>query len=287
MVGQVTDLATNVTVYAENATQAVDRLTRKADQWYEKHRKTLTSLGMTDKPSDFMRRQAGPVSAAVGRVLDSVRQSLVGMVGQVLWLVIIPVSLFYFLLDYPVLRRRAVGFLPVSRRREADRMLGEVVEVFGAYVRGLTKVCILYGATAGILFWILRLRYAMFLGAAAGVFYAVPYVGPALAAISVAVIALTTGKIIAYTVLAIVLFLAMHVSFDYGITPRVVGGSVGLHPLVNIFALMCGVTLFGVWGMILAVPVAASLQRILVHLFPRLAEPPDFEEHEVEKPAPS
>jgi predicted PurR-regulated permease PerM len=69
----------------------------------------------------------------------------------------------------------------------------------------------------------------------------------------------------------------MHVSFDYVLTPRVVGGSVGLHPLVNVFALMAGATLFGVWGMLLAVPVAASLQMILIYFFPKLAEKPLLE----------
>jgi predicted PurR-regulated permease PerM len=65
-------------------------------------------------------------------------------------------------------------------------------------------------------------------------------------------------------------FLAIHVTFDYVITPRVVGGSVGLHPIVNVFALMAGATLFGVWGMLLAVPVAASIQKLLLKFYPGL-----------------
>jgi predicted PurR-regulated permease PerM len=51
-----------------------------------------------------------------------------------------------------------------------------------------------------------------------------------------------------------------------------VGGSVGLHPVVNIFALMCGATLFGVWGMLLAVPVAASVQMTLIYFYPKLSQ---------------
>jgi len=77
-----------------------------------------------------------------------------------------------------------------------------------------------------------------------------------------------------YAILVVLCFGAMHVTFDYVITPRVVGGSVGLHPLVNVFALMCGATIFGVWGMLLAVPVAASIQMLLVYFFPKLAEKP-------------
>ena len=62
--------------------------------------------------------------------------------------------------------------------------------------------------------------------------------------------------------------------FDQLLYPRVVGGSVGLHPVVSIFALLSGATLFGIVGMILAVPVAASIQILLTYFFPKLAHPP-------------
>jgi predicted PurR-regulated permease PerM len=284
-VNQAADLGANISVYAQNFAASADKLTVRADAWYEQRRESLTTLGMTDPPSVYVRKQTGPISTAVRGFLDAVRVAVTGMLGQVLWLVIIPLSLFYFLLDYPALRARVSGFVPAHRRRDVDRMIQDVVETFGAYVRGLTKVCLLYGSTATVLFWILRVKYALFLGIAAGVFYAVPYVGPGLAVVSVAVICLTTGKTLGFTLLTVIFFVVMHVAFDYGVTPRVVGGSVGLHPLLNIFALMCGVALFGVWGMILAVPVAASLKRVLVYLYPRLGAPPDLGEAPETAPA--
>lgn len=274
-IGQVADLGANISTYAQNFTSSAEKLTERADRWFEERRDTLTKLGITVPPSEFVRRQAGPVSAAVRDFLDAVRVALIGMLGQVLWLIIIPLSLFYFLLDYPTIRARLIGLLPAARRTEMDRLIQDVVETFGAYVRGLSKVCVLYGSATTVLLWTLRVPYSLFLGIAAGVFYAVPYVGPALAVASIAVIGLTTGKGVAFTLLAIVFFVMMHVTFDYGVTPRVVGGSVGLHPLVNIFALMCGVAMFGVWGMILAVPVAASMKRVLVRLYPQLGQTPE------------
>jgi predicted PurR-regulated permease PerM len=283
-VNQVADLTANITSYADSFTASAAKLTDRADTWFSQHRRTLATMGLTEPPSAFVRRQAGPVSAAVRDVLESVRDALVGMLGQVLWLIIIPLSLFYFLLDFPAIRARAIGLLPIGRRREVDRMLQEIVEIFGAYVRGLTKVCTLYAGTATLLFWVLRIPYSLFLGIGAGVFYAVPYVGPALAVSAVLIICLTTGKGLMFALLAVVFFVIMHVTFDYGVTPRVVGGSVGLHPLVNIFALMCGVAMFGVWGMILAVPVAASLKRVIVHLYPHMAQAPALEP---EPPAPA
>lgn len=270
LISQVSDLAANVGDYATRATEAAQRVTEQADRWYADREKTLLSLGLREKPSEYLQQQTGLVSGAVRNFLDGVRQTLANLLGHVLWLIIIPVSLFYFLLDYPTIRRRTIGLLPVSKQEDADHLVQTVIEILGAYIRGLVKVCILYGVTAILLFWILRLNYALFLGIAAGVFYAVPYLGPALTVASIVILTITMGKTAGFVVLVVALFLAMHITYDYGITPRVVGGSVGLHPLVNIFALMCGVTLFGVWGMILAVPIAASVQRILIHFYPRL-----------------
>jgi len=61
--------------------------------------------------------------------------------------------------------------------------------------------------------------------------------------------------------------------FDMILTPRILGGAVGLHPVLSIFALMAGGTLYGIPGMVLAVPIAASIQVVLCQFFPKLGEP--------------
>jgi len=75
--------------------------------------------------------------------------------------------------------------------------------------------------------------------------------------------------------------------FDQLITPRVIGKSGGLHPVIGLFALMVGGHLFGLPGMVMAVPVAASLRIVLLHLFPRLGEPLEVKHPQAEPlPAP-
>lgn len=264
---QIQDLAANSKQYSRT-------FTATADRWYDEYSALLQNLGMKQRPSEFLNDKSGPLADAAAKALDTVKGVIVGLAGQVLWLVIIPLALFYFLMDFQAIRAKLIHLLPLRHRANVDRMSQEIVEIFGAYTRGLAKVCALYGTCAVILFYLLGLNYALFLGLAAGVLYAVPYAGPALTLLGVIVVALTMGKTVAFTIFIALLLVAMQLSFDYGLTPRIVGGSVGLHPLVNIFALMCGATLFGIWGMLLAVPVAASLQMLLVYFFPRLAEKP-------------
>lgn len=274
VVRQTTELANNLPTYSQNLTTYTQNLTHRLDQFYQRHQNTLNNIGIREKPSDFLSSRSGPVATAVGKVLSTVNNAIQGMIGQVLWLIIIPLSLFYFLLDYEVIRAKLISFVPNAHRAHVNSMSREIVEIFSAYMRGLAKVCVLYGLAATILFYAFGLAYFVFMGIAAGVLYAVPYVGPAIAIGSSGLLAILTGKSPGYAVLVMLAFIAMHIVFDYVITPRVVGGSVGLHPLVNVFALMCGATLFGVWGMLLAVPVAASIQMLLVYFFPRLAETP-------------
>jgi predicted PurR-regulated permease PerM len=87
-----------------------------------------------------------------------------------------------------------------------------------------------------------------------------------------------------YTLTVILCAIVAQNLFDQIVYPRVVGASVGLHPVVSIFALMAGATLCGVLGMLIAVPVAASIQIVLMYFFPKLTQPPP--KHLLESPPP-
>ena len=145
----------------------------------------------------------------------------------------------------------------------------------------------LYACVAGVLFSLLNVQYALLLGVMAGVFYAIPYVGNVMTATCAATLAylMETHTVLIWSVkahslgyavlVAVCCVFMANIIFDQIVYPRVVGASVGLHPVVSIFALMAGATMFGIWGLLLATPVAASLQIVLMCAFPKLAcKPP-------------
>lgn len=274
VVRQIGDLAANAQDYSARLTRYSQDMSARADAWYARNRQTLTALGVSQPPSELLSDRSGPVATAVTRVLSSVRNAILGALSQWLWLIIVPLSLVYFLLDFQRLRAKLISFVPNTHRAQINSMSLEIINIFGAYVRGLAKVCCLYGFAMMVLFWLFGLDYTVFLGVASGALYAVPYVGPALALTGAVVLSYVSGASLGLTIGVGICFLAVHVTFDYVITPRVVGGSVGLHPLVNIFALMFGATVFGLWGMLLAVPVAASVKMVLLFLMPALGQQP-------------
>lgn len=263
-VPQMTELARNVPAYTEV-------IKTRSDALYNEYQNPLATIGVRANP---LSDRTGPLTNAATRILDSVKAQLTGLIGEALWFIIIPLSLYFFLLEYQHFREKLISFVPEKYQANVDRISQEVVGIFSQYIRGLGKVCVMYGLAAMVVFALFRLNYFVFLGIAAGVLYAVPYVGPAVALVTSGVVAFTSTQSPGYALGVVGAFGAMHLLFDYVVTPRIVGGSVGLHPLVNVFALMCGASLFGVWGMLLAVPVAASIQMILLYFFPRLAEPP-------------
>lgn len=238
------------------------------------------------KVGDLLSAKSGPVQASIAAVLGSVSGLAASLLTRVLWLVIIPISSFFFMRDFPTLRARLISLFPDSQHGRIDQISHEIVDVFTAYLRGLAKICALYACVAGILFTVLNVQYALLLGVMAGVFYAIPYVGNLMTATCAATLAYlmdahsvllwgVKAHSLGYAVLVAVCCVFMaNIIFDQIVYPRVVGASVGLHPVVSIFALMAGATVFGIWGMLLATPVAASLQIVLMCAFPKLARKP-------------
>lgn len=255
---------------SSKAPEYTQKFTEWSDSLYTQHAQQLKAVGIKENP---LSARSTVMTQAVTKTLDGVRASLLAAVGQVLWIVIIPLSMIYFLMDYRALRSKLISFVPNHARANADQITRDIVEIFSAYVRSLVRVCVLYGIAAFCIYLLFGLKFTVFLGVAAGVLYAVPYVGPVVAIGGAVMIKIATGgqEALGSAIALAVVFLLMHFTFDYVITPRVVGGALKLHPVVNIFSLMCGAKLFGIWGMVLAMPVAASVQMILVYFFPILS----------------
>jgi predicted PurR-regulated permease PerM len=174
--------------------------------------------------------------------------------------------------------RILLRLLFLLREEHRDRALDvgrRVVDVFTGYLRGLFTVCAGYAAVNGlILALFFHLPYSLMIGLLAGILYAVPYIGAvATIALGVLVALSSPGHSMGYVIGVGLTLVATNQIFDQIITPRIVGGEVGLHPVLSIFALTVAGDLFGLTGMILAVPVAASIRVVLIELFPALARP--------------
>ena len=198
-------------------------------------------------------------------------------INSVLILIIVPFIAFYALRDIEAVRNGLLRLVPEPRRANVQNIGRKVNQMLGAYLRGLTLVCLMLAVASTAMLYTLSaffgIEYCLLVGILTGITYAVPYIGPATAALTAGAVGYATADhdAILCGILALGLQVAINQVFDSVVMPRIVGQKVGLHPLLVIFALMSGFHLWGVLGMIVAVPLAASIKISVQELYPALA----------------
>jgi len=197
-------------------------------------------------------------------------------VGFLLLLFLVLLIAFHFMRVIDPFRQSLLRLVPERRQDYARVVSSEVSTMLGAYLRGLTVVCVLVALCSTLLLctlhFIFGLKYALLLGLLAGLTYAVPYVGATLSAVLAGTVGALTAdhSAVVCGLLAVGIQVAINQVFDNLVMPRIVGQRVGLHPLAVIFALMAGWQIWGIIGMIVAVPVAGSIKIIVMRTYPAL-----------------
>jgi predicted PurR-regulated permease PerM len=193
--------------------------------------------------------------------------AILSIVGVLVLAVAIPIVSIYMLAESASAKRFIARIVPPARRDEALGLLEEIDEVFGGFVRGQLLVALAVAVLAIIALAILRVPYALIIGAWAGLADVVPYVGPFAGAIPATLIAgFSNGWPNALAV--IIAFVAINQIEAHLLGPRIVSSTVKVSPLTVIFALLIGGHVFGFLGLIIAVPIAGLIRVVLVHLFP-------------------
>ena len=188
------------------------------------------------------------------------------------WLILIPILSLFFLKEG---EQMATDVVQLGRTRAEQNviqtLLSDVNVMLGSYIRSQIILASLTLVAYTTVLGILRVPYAFVLGPAAGFLEFVPVVGPALAAVSVFTIAVLAGY--PHTVWLVVFLGLWRITQDYVTAPRIMGKSLEIDPLVQIFAVLAGAEIAGVVGALVSVPVVASLRIVfrLVRNTPRPA----------------
>jgi predicted PurR-regulated permease PerM len=188
-------------------------------------------------------------------------------------LVITPVVAFWVLRDYQSVGRRMLQALPEPRRTATTEVLSDINKLVGSYLLGMVTMMVIVGAFAVIVLTIAGVRFSALLGILTGVLYVIPYIGFPAAMVVIVLTMAVTKMGIGSILVVLGVMVAGNVVFDFGVQPRVIGGRVGIHPLVVIFAVLAGATLFGFIGIVIAVPIAGAIKVVLMHFWPELFAP--------------
>ncbi|MCC7493377.1 MAG: AI-2E family transporter [Fimbriimonadaceae bacterium] len=240
------------------------------ESWVRQLEENIASLNVEQRLTQAVRWLAEQAQKTAGWVA--------GQVGGLLWLILLPVTLFYMLRDYDPLRRRLYYLVPPANRAAASALTRQINTALGAYLRGYAVLSLAVAICVTAILLLLQpffgFRYGLLVGLTAGATYIIPYVGSFSSVIlGVAVVYFTGGHSLGEALAAFVLLQGCNTLFDNVITPRVLGGQTGLHPLWVMFALLVAGSQFGLLGVVLSTPTAVCVKIVLEHFFPRLTEP--------------
>ena len=200
------------------------------------------------------------IQARGGQLAQGVLTSALGVISIVLFIVVVPVVAFYLLLDWDDMVAKLDSMLPLDHAPTVRRLAREIDAVLAGFVRGQVSVCLALGTFYAAALMAAGLQFGLIVGAIAGAITFIPYVGSLVGGALAIGLALFQfwGDWVQIGIIAAIFAAGQFVEGNI-LTPRLVGKSVGLHPVWLLLALSAFGTVFGFVGMLIAVPVAASI----------------------------
>ena len=271
---------------ANGAPDYVRALQTLANQWEEALR---TRFGREIVPpsvadlGNFVSSRVGTLFA-VG--LASVGSILIGTFTALFVSVSALVLSSFFLMQGEAVAATAYTLLPAARRATARALADEVARIFGGYVAGQAILCAIVGVAIFALTAAVGFKYALLVGIIGGIAYAVPFIGQIfIHALALVLAAPQGGWMIVWTQL--IIFVLSRIA-DNVLVPKVMSESIGVSPIVVMFAVFAGGELFGLPGLLLGIPAAALIKvvwkfTVATRAADKLVLPGD----PVERPAPA
>jgi predicted PurR-regulated permease PerM len=203
---------------------------------------------------------ATTIQAKGGELANGLLSSALGVISAVVFIVVVPVVAFYLLLDWDKMLARIDAMLPLDHAPTVRQLGREIDMVLAGFVRGQLSVCVLLGTFYSIALMLAGLQFGLIIGAIAGAITFIPYVGSLVGGALAVGLALFQfwGDWVSIGIVAAIFAAGQFIEGNI-LTPKLVGKSVGLHPVWLLFALSAFGSVFGFVGMLVAVPVAASI----------------------------
>jgi predicted PurR-regulated permease PerM len=252
-------IATQIFAFLERAPSYVTRLqTVLTEQGAPLLRRIGGEKALSDVQNslgDLATRGFGWLGTFLGG-LWSGGQALLGVLSL---LIITPVVAFYLLLDWDDMVKTVDRWVPVNQRQTVRGLAREMDTAISGFLRGQTVVCVILGVIYAVGLYLVGLNFGVLIGLAAGLISFVPYIGSLIGLVVAVGVALAqfwpewTSIGLVLAVFAVGQFIEGNI-----LQPKLVGETVGLHPVWLMFALLAAGSLFGFLGLLLAVPVAAA-----------------------------
>jgi len=258
----------------EGTTSIVEELTVISDQIEEFVATPIVILGfelpLEETVAELRAISTDVLSADV--IFDYARSASANLA----WILIIVVTIYYLLLDWSALRDWLLNLAPPAHQADAHQLYADVRDVWGRYLRGQLLLMFIIGLLTWISLVIIGLPGAAAIGLLAGILDVILSVGPAIAMVTAAIVALVAGSTYLpisnmwMVALVLALFSAIQMAENIWLRPRVLGQSLRLHPAVVFIAVIGALTMAGVLVALIIIPVLGSLAILGRYLYAKI-----------------
>ncbi len=208
------------------------------------------------------------------RILSFSIYSLKGIIALLVYLILVPLMVFFFLKDKALILKWVSNFFP-EERGMAREVWGEVNAQFTNYIRGKSYEIIIVWAASYALFTFLDLQFGMLLSLFVGLSVLIPYVGAIFMFFPVTLVAVFQWGIDMQVVYTMVSYIVLQMLDGNLLAPLLLAEVVDLHPVAIIFAILLFGGLWGFWGLLFAIPLATLVHAVMKAWIGRLKQPPE------------
>lgn len=227
------------------------------------------TLGISLEANSLVPSASALVQHTTARLLGGAS----GLVADVaLWLLLIPAVSFFLLRDYRSLRNALISLAPNQIFEKSLMIYHKVASQLELYVRSVMLQSLIMAAVTGIGFALIGLPMAPLLGILAGVFNLIPYVGPLLGLVAPLLVALSLGTDPGLLVATVSVVVVGQLNDNLVVVPTILARAANLHPLIALLAIIVAGNLFGLPGMVFALPVLASSRIVYVGVLAELRD---------------
>ncbi len=223
-----------------------------------------------DSVGTYIRDHISEISGGLLKTISKALQS--SFVGVSKWLItilnifLIPLFFFYVINDYEKLSREIKSFIPKSILPKINHYMVLANTVLSGYIRGQLMVALVLGILYAIGLSIVRLKFGPLIGIFAGLISIIPYAGFSIGFTTALIVALANFSSIEQLFGILAVFLIIQIIEGIIITPKLVGDKVGLSAFATMLVLIIGGNLFGLIGMLMAIPIASIIKSIVKEL---------------------
>lgn len=246
---------------------SISTYTERYNQIFEQLKSWLMTSGLSDNVKQQVIGAADSVNvmltSAISNFFESMKKFGSNTVNVFLGLILA----FYILKDLDFFKKlyndAASVLIKKKDNRKLKNLFSDINSIISKFIRGQLLDAMIVGILCSIGLSIIGLDFAVLIGMTAGISNIIPYFGPIIGSIPAVIVGLLSGNPITALFAVIVLVVVQQVDSTL-ISPRVVGDSVGLHPLFVMLSIIIGGAYLGLGGMLIAVPVAAIIKMFLI-----------------------